>query len=143
MRAIVNSVEIEAPIDRVWEALAAVDRHAEWMTDAESIEFLSERRSGSGTRIRVRTRVGPLRVDDDMEFSVWEPPHRMAVRHVGRIRGGGHFHLAPTATGTQLTWGETLVFPWYLGGVVGRLLAGPVLRRVFAANLERFAATIA
>lgn len=143
MRPIVTSIDIPAPTKRVWDALAAVDTHSDWMTDAESIVFLSEQRSGKGTRIRVRTRVGPLQVHDDMEFIHWEPHHQMVVRHVGRIGGRGEFLLSTTATGTRLTWEESLRFPWYFGGPRAQVVARPILRRIFAANLERFAATLA
>lgn len=139
---IITHVDIDAPIERVWERLASVESHADWMTDAESIVFLSDEKSGVGTRIRVRTRVGPLRVDDVMEFTEWEPPRLMTVRHVGRVGGGGEFRLHDEGGNTRLTWVEHLVFPWYFGGAVGLALARPVLRRIFAANLKRFAATV-
>lgn len=142
MRPIVISIDIPATTKRVWDALAAVETHSDWMTDAEAIVFLSEQKSGKGTRIRVRTRVGPLRVHDDMEFIDWEPPHRMVVRHIGRIGGSGEFLLSTIATGTRFTWEESLRFPWYFGGPLALVLARPVLRRIFTANLERFAATL-
>jgi carbon monoxide dehydrogenase subunit G len=142
MRPIVTVVEIPAPIRVVWDALAAIETHADWMTDAESIIFLSERRSGPGTVIRVRTRVGPLRIDDDMEFIEWEPPRRMAVRHIGRVSGTGEFLLTEGPDGTRLTWTEVLRFPWYFGGPLGLLVARPILRRVFKANLGRFARSL-
>lgn len=142
MRPIVTSIDIPAPPEQVWDALAAIGTHSNWMADAESIVFLTEQESGKGTRIRVRTRVGPIQINDDMEFIDWEPHHRMAVRHIGRIGGRGEFLLSATATGSRFTWEESLRFPWYLGGPLVLTVARPVLRRIFAANLERFAATV-
>jgi carbon monoxide dehydrogenase subunit G len=142
MAPIVTSLVISAPIQDVWDGLAAVETHADWMTDAESIVFVGERRSGAGTRIRVRTKVGPLRVDDVMEFTAWDPPQTMTVRHVGRIGGGGEFRLTEQDGGTRFTWVEDLRFPWYFGGALGWFFARPILRRIFAANLARFAATV-
>ena len=143
MRPIRASIEIPAPIADVWEALADISSHSEWMADAQSIEFMGDRRSGIGTRIRVRTRVGPLRSDDIMEFDGWEPPHLMTVRHVGAVDGRGEFRLSQAGAGTRFDWVERLRFPWFLGGPVGYFFARPVLRRLFAANLRRFAATFA
>ena len=142
MRPIVTAVEIPAPIRVVWDALAAVETHGDWMTDAESIRFLSEQRSGAGTVIRVRTRVGPLRVDDDMEFIEWEPPRRMVVHHIGRVSGNGEFLLKEAPDGTRFTWTEDLHFPWYFGGPLGLIAARAILRRAFQANLKRFAASL-
>lgn len=142
MRPITASIEIPVPIGDVWDALADVSGHSKWMADAQSIEFIGDRRSGVGTRIRVLTRVGPLRSADLMEFDRWEPPHLMTVRHVGAVRGSGEFRLSPTNDGTRLEWVESLRFPWYFGGGVGYLLARPILRRLFSANLRRFAASM-
>ncbi len=142
MRDIVNNIEIAAPVDTVWDALADIESHQTWMTDAESIEFLSDTTSGPGTRILVRTRVGFLRSDDRMEFVAWEPPTRMTVEHEGAVQGHGEFALEPSAGGTLMTWTENLQFPWFLGGRVGETIARPILGRIFAANLKRFAATV-
>ncbi len=132
--------EIPAPVDAVWKRLADVSRHADWMSDASSIEFVGDSRSGVGTTIRVLTKVGPFRVDDVMTFSAWEPPDRMAVVHVGRVRGTGEFVLRKLGRATEISWLESLDFPWYMGGPVTAMLARPILRRVFQANLARFAA---
>ncbi len=66
----------------------------------------------------------------------------MTVRHTGRVAGGGEFRLSERNGTTQLTWVEHLVFPWYFGGAVGLAVARPILRRIFDANLKRFAATV-
>lgn len=140
MRPIVTSIEIAAPVDRVWAALAAVEMHSEWMSDATSIIFLSDKRTGVGTRVRVKTRFGPLRIDDDMEFTEWTSPNLMTVNHVGRIGGRGEFRLSENeGDRTTFTWVEDLIFPWYYGGWFGVAMTRPILRRQFSANLKRFA----
>lgn len=136
----ISAVVVPAPITRVWERLAAIGEHAEWMADAESIEFIGDRTSGIGTRIRVRTRVGPLRIDDEIEFTSWRPSSEMAVEHLGRVRGTGEFLLEETGGGTLVTWVEALEFPWYFGGRLGLAVARPALRRMFESNLHNFAA---
>jgi carbon monoxide dehydrogenase subunit G len=143
MQPITVSIELAAPIGAVWDALADVSSHSEWMADAQSIEFIGDRRSGVGTRIRVRTSVGPLRSDDIMEFDGWDPPRLMTVRHVGAVRGSGEFRLSGVGDDrTRLEWLEQLEFPWYLGARAGYVFARPILRRLFAANLRRFAASM-
>jgi uncharacterized protein YndB with AHSA1/START domain len=136
-RAIQVEVTIPAPPQTVWDDLADLASHVEWMADAESIEFLTDQQEGSGTRMRVATKVGPFRTSDLMEFTAWEPPHRMAIRHQGLVTGEGEFLLAPQGSGTRFTWRETLTFPWYLGGPVTALGAAPVLRWIWRRNLER------
>lgn len=143
VRAIEESVIVAAPAAEVWERLADLEDHASWMADAESVEFLGESRQGPGTRIKVTTGVGPFRVDDIMEFGDWDPPRSMAVSHVGRVAGSGVFRLEDVPAGTRLVWTEDLSFPWYMGGPLGLTIAKPILRRIFASNLRRFAATFA
>jgi len=133
------SIEIPLPVERVWEKASRLDRHAEWMADARSIEFLGAARSGVGTRMRVETRFGPLRTTDTIEVTAWEPPRRITVEHRGRFTGWGRFLLDPAGPeATRFTWEEQVRFPWYLGGPVGTLAARPIFRLVWRRNLERF-----
>lgn len=136
MPSVVVSTLIPAPLDRVWEAAADLASHAEWMADAESIEFETNQDSGVGTRMVVKTRIGPLRTADVMEVTDWEPRRAIGVTHRGLVSGKGRFELAPMAGGTRFTWTETLRFPVWLGGPVTAWLARPVLARVWRRNLE-------
>lgn len=133
------SIEIDAPLETVWEEIADLASHSDWMRDARRIRFASERREGVGTRMEVETRVGPLRSWDLIEVVGWEPPRRIAVVHRGAVEGAGEFLLEPLDDGgTRFTWTEELRFPWYLGGRAGAALAKPVLGSVWRGNLRRF-----
>ncbi len=132
---IVVSVVIDAPLARVWEAAADLGSHSEWMADAESISFETDSRSGLGTRMRVATKVGPLRTNDLMEVVEWQEGRSIGVRHSGLITGQGRFVLSPVAGGTQFSWAERLTFPWWLGGPLTASLARPILRWVWHRNL--------
>lgn len=137
MAEITVATTIAAAPQEVWADIAHIDRHVEWMADARSVAFLGDQREGVGTRIEVETRVGPLRTTDIMEFTVWDPPHRMGVRHDGLISGTGYFELLPIDGATRFTWHEELTFPWWLGGRLGAWLARPVLSWVWRRNLDR------
>jgi uncharacterized protein YndB with AHSA1/START domain len=129
------SVDIAAPLDRVWAEAADLASHAEWMADAESIDFQTDQRSGVGTRMRVTTAVGPLRTVDLMEVTEWVEGRSIGVHHQGVVTGTGRFTLTPVAGATRFTWSEKLAFPWYLGGPVTALCAAPVLGWVWRRNL--------
>lgn len=122
---------------RVWEELADLESHPQWMQDAGSIEFLTGQTSGVGTVMLVPTRVGPLRTTDVMEVVAWEDGRLIAVEHRGQVSGVGQFEVKPAANGTELEWEETLRFPWWLGGPVGAWLARPILKRIWRGNLGR------
>jgi carbon monoxide dehydrogenase subunit G len=139
---VVVRIDIDASVERVWQELEALERHINWMSDAESIAFASESTRGVGTVIEVETKVGPFRLLDVMEFTEWVPHSVMAVDHRGLVSGTGAFTLEPTSAGTTMTWVEDLRFPWYLGGGVTALAARPVLSAIWRKNLRRFAATV-
>jgi hypothetical protein len=88
--------------------------------------------------MRVPTRVGPFRTTDMMTVVEWEEGRSIAVEHLGAVSGLGRFEIRTSGHGTELTWSETLRFPWWLGGRLGAFLARPILRQVWRGNLERF-----
>ena len=134
-------VDIAASPPEVWAEVERIEDHVEWMADAESITFLSDHRRGAGVRAEVATAFGPLRTTDVMEFTEWDPPRRMAVRHVGLFTGTGAFTLTEIDPGvTRFNWTETIEFPWFFGGRVGAWFARPVFRWVWRRNLKRLAA---
>lgn len=133
---------IERPPAAVWDRLADIADHVTWMADAAAIRFTTERRQGVGTAFECETRVGPLRTLDRMVVTEWRPGEAIGVDHRGVVTGTGRFTLQGSADGrrTELSWEEDLRLPWYLGGVATAALARPVLRRLWAGNLRRFAA---
>jgi hypothetical protein len=139
MRTVTVSIDVPRPIKSVWSEVARLERHADWMVDVEHMEFIGERRSGVGTVMRVRTRVGPIVTVDDITVDEWVEPRLIAVSHGGRVTGTGSFVLEEIESGTRLTWNEELRFPWYLGGGIAALVSRPILRRIWKRNLERFA----
>ena len=127
----------------VWAELRHIERHVEWMHDAVAIAFLTERHEGIGTRFRCDTKVGPLHTADLMTITEWVENTSMGVSHHGIVAGEGRFTLTPAGLATQLTWSETLRFPWWLGGPLGAEVAKPVLRALWRRNLEQFGRQLA
>lgn len=131
------SIAIDAPPERVWPLLADLDGHAEWMSDVRSIEFETSKRYGLGTKVRIHTKVGPFTTDDLMEVEAWEEGRRIAMSHLGAVRGHGEFLLEGGDGRSRFVWTEELHFPWYLGGPVGEVIARPLLSRIWRSNLDR------
>jgi uncharacterized protein YndB with AHSA1/START domain len=136
-KAIDLRVAFNAPIERVWAELADLASHPDWMSDAGSVEFLTESRRGVGTQIRASTEVGPIRLSDTMRVTEWDELRRISVEHVGAVTGSGSFEIRSVAQGTQLRWVERLLFPWWLGGPLGAAVARPILSRIWSGSLER------
>lgn len=131
------AVDIAAPPEVVWDDVADLSSHVEWMADAESIVFVGTQTSGVGTAMRVATKVGPLRTVDVMTVTTWEPGSTIGVEHTGLVTGVGTFSIMAQEGGTRFVWSEDLTFPWWLGGELSAWLAAPVLTWVWRRNLDR------
>jgi len=137
MARIAASRDMDVPHERVWAAIADLASHTKWMKDAEWIVFVHDQRRGKGTRMEVRTVVGPFRTVDAMEVVGWEEGRSIEVAHRGLVKGHGRLALAPGEDVTLVTWEEELTFPWWLGGPIGAWLARPVLSAIWRGNLRR------
>ena len=137
MARIKVSTVIAAPPEVVWEELRHIERHVDWMADAEAIRFTSRRREGKGTTFECDTRIGPFRLVDLMEVTEWRTGRTMGVRHTGLVTGEGGMYLKKLRGGrTRFTWDERFRFPWYFGGPVGGFVGGkPLISRVWKQNL--------
>lgn len=126
------------PLETVWGALADLASHTVWMKDAHSIDFVTAQRAGVGTRMKVKTLVGPLRTIDEMEVVRWDEGRAIEVIHTGLVEGQGTFTIAePTPGETDVHWDEELSFPWWLGGPLTAIFARPVLAGIWRGNLRR------
>lgn len=131
---------LDAPPEVVWADIENIASHVEWMADAESITFTSATSSGVGTTFDCVTAVGPLRLTDRMEITDWQSGASMGVRHVGLVTGTGRFTLQARKDGrTTFQWNERLIFPWWMGGPIGGIVGGRVLKLIWKRNLRRLA----
>ncbi|MGZ4678132.1 MAG: SRPBCC family protein [Acidimicrobiia bacterium] len=132
---------IGAPVDAVWRTVEDIGSHPRWMTDAESITFLTDQRAGVGTEFDCATRVGPFTTVDRMHVTEWEPGRVMGIEHRGLVTGRGRFTLRSLdAAITEFCWTEDLTFPTRMGGGVGERIGRPVFERIWRANLRRLRA---
>ena len=144
MASIRVSTTIEAPIDAVWEYVRRIDSHTEWMADALSITFQGDQTEGVGTAFECLTKVGPLRLSDAMVVTEWAEQEAIGVRHTGLVTGEGRFTLAPAGTDrTEFCWTEELWFPWWMGGLLGDIVAARILEWVWRRNLKTLRAQFA
>ena len=109
---IAMSLVINAPIEKVWAALADWESQGEWMLQT-NVEVTSEIREGVGTSIAAFTGVGKLGVMDYMTVTAWNPPNVCDVVHTGKIiKGTGRFELtALTPQSTRFDWSEEILAP--------------------------------
>ena len=142
MQVSVSVLIEDTPIERVWQDIADLESHGEWMQDAEAVEIVSDQRSGVGTVMRVPTRVGPLTTEDWIIVTEWVDQEAIGVVHVGLVTGAGVISIRSQGTGTVVQWDEELDLPMNLGGPIGEVFAKPILGAIWMANLRRLAARL-
>ena len=137
---LVLTVDVAAPVEQTWAGAVDWAGQGEWMLGTRVRPTRADGQ-GVGGGIEAFTGVGPLGFLDRMEITLWEPPRRCHVRHLGRVvRGTGAFEVEPLAQDrSRFVWREDLELPL---GVLGRL-GWPLVRPAFAygvqLSLRRFA----
>ena len=136
-----KTIEVEtliyASLDDVWNEVSKIENHSKWMKDAINIDFQTDNKSGVGTKIKVLTKIGPIKLNDFMTFTKWEEKKTIGVDHVGIVTGKGEMQFEKIDENTtKFKWTETLKFPIYLGGVIGELFGKPVLELIWRKNLN-------
>jgi carbon monoxide dehydrogenase subunit G len=130
----------DAPPERTWSVLADWERQASWMPDVAWMRVVGDERE-LGARLLVRTKVfGIPAVTDRLVVTAWEPPARLAIHHLGLVKGLGEWRLRPADGGTRFEWTEELSMPYGLAGELALKAYGPVQRAMLrrsVRNLQR------
>jgi carbon monoxide dehydrogenase subunit G len=145
MAELTETVDVDAPPERVWAALTDWVRQGEWML-ATDVRTVGGPAQDVGGRIEARTGVpvpggSRLGVLDAMVIIRWEPPRRVDVRHTGRVVSGtGIFEVRPRGAASAFVWTEVLDLPLGTLGRLGWPLVRPAMRAGVQLSLRRFAA---
>lgn len=121
----------------LWDVLIRWEDQARWLKDADSVRVLGVRREGVGVRLSVRTRVLNIPLfTEQVEVTLWEPPHRLVIGHRSFVRGVGTWELASEDAGhTRFTWTEHLSLPVPVVGELALVVYRPFLRHLMRRGL--------
>ncbi len=137
---LVLSVDVDAPVEQTWAAATDWAGQGEWILGT-TVRATGGDGRGVGAEVEAFTGVGRIGFLDRMVITVWEPPHRCHVLHVGRVvRGPGAFDVeARPGGGSRFVWREDLDLPLGLLGRLGWPLVRPVAAWGLQRSLRRFA----
>jgi uncharacterized protein YndB with AHSA1/START domain len=122
--------------ETVWDLITDWEHQDDWMLEASDFLVTSEHREGVGVEALATVRIGGIRTRDRVRVSVWEPPERLVIEHVGWVRGRGDIRLTAAGLDTRIVWLETLQAPLGIVGHVGLWLFAPLMRRIFRRDLR-------
>ena len=137
------SLTIPAPVDVVWKKIADWKSQGDWMLQTR-VWVTSDQVEGVGTSIAAFTgpfykifpRFKNFGLLDLMTVTLWNPPLRCDVDHVGKVlKGSGSFQLQESESNqTRFDWSETIVAPRAIF-----MLIAPFLYIGVRISLARFA----
>ena len=132
-------VEIRAPRDAIWDALADAERHPMFMAGLTRWDVQNGPEMRCGTRINMRMKVGSAHVGSLIEVTEFDSPADMAWNSVTGIDQRGRWRLRELGPGrTRVTLRLAYQAPGgLLGWVVDQIGARDVRR-----NLRRSLATL-
>ena len=103
MARVVVTKSIAAPPQKVFETVAHIEEFSQVVPEITKIEFLTEQRTGVGTRFRETRLMKGKEASTELEVAEYDPPQR--VRIVADSHGtvwDTVFHVTPTETGAEL-----------------------------------------
>ncbi len=144
---VVVDVVVDAPVERVWEAITDWERQSDWMLGT-TVRATGRGGDGSGHGVgaclEAFTGVGKVGFLDTMVITLWEPPHRCEVLHTGRVvRGTGVFEVVELpGDRARLVWSEQLVLPLGALGKLGFPAVAPAFKAGVATSLRKLARAV-
>ena len=77
--AIATSVVIDAPIERVWRALADIEGQPRWMHDMKAVRMTTPTPTRVGSRGEATVRMFGIAVTDPVTVTAFDPPRIAAI----------------------------------------------------------------
>ena len=128
MASVEETIDIAAPVDRVFSALTDPRRTTEWNMNVLEVKDISDSVPREGTTWTQVTLVSGRPAHLTCRVTVYRPPHEGTLEISGDYKGRTWSVCKPNGAGTRVTQGVEFTLP---GGLLGRMATG------FATRLMR------
>lgn len=137
------SETVEGPPEVVWALLTDWERQPDWMLEMSDVTVVSDHREGIGVEAEATVSVGGITTRDRVRVVGWEPGRRLAIEHLGWVKGLGEIFLTPLdEKRTHVFWREQLEPPIGMFGALGMTTMKPMMYRIFKKDLRVLAALV-
>lgn len=127
---------IDAPVERVFRTIADIRHFSEAVPDIVGVEFLSETRTGVGTRFRETRKFGKREAANDLEVTEYVEDRRVRfVSDAGGTVWDTVFEVEAAGGGTTLEMAMDARPHTLLARLVTPLMKG-VVRRAIAKDMD-------
>ena len=96
-----ESVTINAPREKVWEAVSEIKKANAFMDGIRFTAIEGEETTGLRARYKIRLKAGSAEVGGVIELTEWDPPHELAWTSITGIDQRGRWILRPAGKGTE------------------------------------------
>ena len=104
MKKIVESIEIQAPVELVFDFVADVGNALEWMHGFHKFEPLTEVTRGKGARVRAAGRIGGISISTELEITDFVCNKKLVSVSNSEIKSVSAWLFEPTEKGTRVTF---------------------------------------
>ena len=120
---IVNSIEINAPPEKIFSIISEFERAPEWQPEFKKIWYTSKEKKKIGATLHANAEVGGFKPDIDFTITEWSENKRITWKTMmGNASGSGSITLEPIGPVTKYTVAIEYAMPYsVLGKLVDRL----------------------
>jgi len=132
------NIEICAKPKAIFQYVSDWEKQSEWILFTK-VKLLKGAPQQKDPLLLAITKIGPIKVQDTMVVTDWQPFERVVVEHTGRmVLGKGVFTIKKISNDvSSFTWQEITPIPF---GIVGRIclvFVKPLLNFLFNASLKK------
>ena len=121
MTVVSVSVEVDAPVERVWEVVSNPANLTHWDRHIERVSGVPAEGLSTGVRYTAEMRLLAVRGRVEAEVLEWEPPRRAVIRLSGLVQATVTSTVEPLSSGRSRL--EHSVAYRFRGGALGDLAA--------------------
>jgi len=129
-------VEIQAPRERVWEAVSDPSKASDFMEKMRFWTVEGEPATGHRARYTVRATVGSAEVGGLVEVTEWDPPHELAWTSITGINQRGRWILHDRNNRTEVIFRLGYQVPGGLVALIADRVGSRAVRRHVRSSLE-------
>ncbi len=123
-----NSIDIQAPLDTVFEYLTDVASHTEWVKWTKDAEVTSIEKTGIGSTSSMLMQVGSRKSQVEAIVSEFKPGEYVTWRHTSGMEMTERLSVIPAGDGTKVAWSVDYVAPM---GAMGKMMGFIFVDRLF------------
>lgn len=136
MGTVTVSIDIAAPPEQVFDAVAHIENFQQVVEDIVNVEFVSEVRRGVGARFRETRNMNGRQATSTLEVTEYEAPtHVRLVSDEGGSVWDSVFRVAPKGEGSELTL-EMEDRPYKLAARLMNPMIRGMIRKAIVGDME-------